>query len=75
VIAESPADVEAVSAGHHDVEQEEGWGLAFGVGDNVGRGSVDADGEAGGFEVVLDEARDVGVVFEYKYELAQRVFP
>ena len=72
VLAEAPAEVEAVAAGHHDVEQEEGGRLAFGVGDDAADGEVGADGEAGALQVILHQARDVGVIFQHKDGLTQR---
>ena len=71
VIAQAAADVEAVSPGNHDVEQEEGGRLALGVGDEACGGGVDAGRKAGGFQVMLDQARDIGVILKHKDGLAQ----
>ena len=75
MVAQAAANVEAVSAGDHDVQQEKRRGLTFGVGNDVGGGAVDPDGEAGGFQMVLDQARDIRVVLKNKNNLAQPIFP
>jgi len=63
-LANGAAEFESVFAGNHDVENEEGRALAFGVGDHVGADGVDADGEAVILQVVADEAGDIGIVFD-----------
>src|SRR5580658_9443548 len=71
MIAQAAADVEAVSAGNHDIEEEKGGGLALGLGGEIGGGGIDAGGKAGGFQVMLDQARDIGVILKHKDGLAQ----
>jgi hypothetical protein len=71
VVAQAAADVEAVTAGNHDVEEKQDGGLALGVGDESRGSCVDAGRETGGFEVMLDETRDVGVILKHKHGLAQ----
>jgi hypothetical protein len=75
ISAQTAANVEAVSAGHHDVEKEESGRLAFSVGDNVCGGVKQAHIEASCFQVMLHQPRDIGVVFQHKYSLAQTVCP
>ena len=73
--AQPPANVEAVSTGNHDVEKKEcGW-LAFGVGNDIGRGAEDFHSEAGGFQVMLYQAGDICIIFKNEYCLAQTCFP
>ena len=57
------ADFQAVFAWNHDVEDEQCGTLAFSVGENVHPGGVDTDGEAFIFEMMADEAGNVGIVF------------
>jgi hypothetical protein len=73
--AEAAADIEAVAPGDHDVEQEEGRDLPLGLGDEVDGSSEDADGKTGSFEMVLNQAGDICVIFENEYCLAQPVLP
>ena len=63
-LADSAAEFEAVFAGDHDVEHEQRRTLAFGVGDDGRAVGIDADGEAVVFEVVANEAGNVGIVFD-----------
>ena len=63
-LANGAADFQTVFAGDHDVENEERGALAFGVGEDVGAGGIDADGEAFVFEVMADEAGNVRIVFD-----------
>ena len=63
-LADGAAEFEAVFAGDHDVEHEERGALAFGVGENVGAGGIDAHGEAFVFQMMADEAGNVGIVFD-----------
>src|SRR5262249_37983312 len=69
--AKSAADLEAVATGNHDVEEEERGGLAFGVGNEIGGSGEAANRKACGFQLVLDQPRDVWIVFENEYGLAQ----
>ena len=73
--AQAAAYVEPVSAGDHDVEKKEGRRLTFGVGNYVGGGMKQAHIETGCFQMMLHQPRDVGVVFQHKYGLAQTVCP
>jgi hypothetical protein len=71
VIAQATANVEAVAAGNHDVEQKQRGGLTFGVGNQIRGGRINAGGEAGGFKVMLDQAGDIGVILKHEDGLAQ----
>ncbi len=50
--------------GHHDVKDEESWALALGVGEYIGPGGIDADREAFVFQMMADQAGNVGIVFD-----------
>lgn len=54
VLAEAAAEVEAITAGDHDVEQEEGGWLAFGIGEDLVDGEIGANGKPCTFQVVLN---------------------
>ncbi len=73
--AQAAADIEAVSAGNHDVQQKQSGRLALGVGNQVGGGVKQPRCKPGGFQVMLHQPRNIGVVFQYKYGLAQPVCP
>ena len=75
MIAQAAADVEAVAAGNHDVEEKQGGRLALGVGNEIGRGVKEACLKARSFKVMLHEPGYIGVVFQNKYGLAQTVSP
>ena len=62
-MTDGAAELETVFAGDHDVEHEERGALAFGVGDYVGAGRIDAHGKAVVLQVVANEAGDIGIVF------------
>ena len=63
-LADGAADFQAVFAGNHDVEDEERGALALGVGEDVGAGGIDAHSEAFVFEMMADEAGNIGIVFD-----------
>ena len=73
--AQPPADVESIAAGHHDVQQKQRGRFALGVGNQVSGSAVQARRKTGCFQVMLHQARDVGVIFQYKNGLAQPVCP
>ena len=63
-MADGAAEFESVFAGDHNVEYEQRRALALGIAENIGAGRVDADGEAVVFQVMANEAGNVGVVFD-----------
>ena len=63
-LANGAANFQAVFAGDHDVEHEERGALAFGVGEDVGAGGINAHREAFVFQVMADEAGNVRIVFD-----------
>ena len=65
------ADLQAVPPGNHDVQQEECGGLAFGVRNQIGRRGKGAYRVARAFQLMLHQARDIGIVFENENGLAQ----
>ena len=69
--AKPAADVEAVASWNHDVEQEKRRWVTLGVGNDVGGCVIDARCKSCGFKMMLHEPRDIGVVFQQKYGLAQ----
>ena len=73
--AKTPAHVEAVSTGNHDVEKEERRRLALGVRNEIGGGKVRLDTESRRFKVMLHKPRNIGVIFQHKNGLAQPVCP
>jgi hypothetical protein len=75
MVAQAPANVQAVSAGNHDVQQKQRRRPALGVGNHIGGGVKQARIKSRGFQVMLHQPRDIGVVFQYKYGLAQTVCP
>ena len=66
-----PAHFEAVAARNHDVQEEEGGGLSLGIRNEIGGSGEAADGESGGFQLVLNQSGDIGVVFKNEYGLTQ----
>jgi hypothetical protein len=62
-LANGAAQLETVFAGDHDVENEECGTLALGVGDHVGADGVDADGKTVIFQMVANQAGNIGIVF------------
>jgi hypothetical protein len=73
--AETAAHVQAIAAGNHDVKEKESRSLPFGVRNEIGWSVKQARMKAGGFQVVLHKARNVSIVFQYEYSLAQTVSP
>ena len=63
-LADGATNFEAVFPGHHDVKDEESWALALGVREYIGPGGIDADREAFVFQMMADEAGNVGIVFD-----------
>ena len=63
--------IESISARDHDIQKKERRGLPFGVGNNVGRGSKDANRESRGLKMVLYEARNVRIIFKNENSLTQ----
>ena len=63
-LANGAADFQTVFAGNHDVEHEERGALAFGVGEHVGARGIHAHDEPFVFQVMADEAGNVGIVFD-----------
>src|ERR1700722_2479689 len=62
-LAHGAAEFEAVFAGDHDVEDKQSRTLPLGVAENIGAGGINAHREAVVFEVMADEAGNVGIVF------------
>jgi hypothetical protein len=75
MVAQAAADIEAIAAGNHDVEQEKRRRPALGVGNEIGGGMKQARFKTRRFQVMLHQPCDVGVVFQNKYGLAQTVSP
>jgi len=63
-LADVAAKFETVFAGNHDVEHEERGTLALGVGDHSGTVGIDADRKTFVFQVMANEAGNVGIVFD-----------
>ena len=61
-----PAKFQAIFAGHHDVENEQRRPLPLGFGKNCVTGWVQFHHEAGRFQMVTNEARNVGIVFYHE---------
>ena len=75
VAAQPAAYVQAVSSGHHDVQQKEHGRLALSVRHEVGRSAVDADPKTGGFQMMLYQAGNIRIIFQDAYGLTQMVLP
>ncbi len=58
------AQLQAVSTGHHDIQDEECWPALLCLGNHARAGIERAHSKAGLFQVVLDQPRDIGVVFD-----------
>ena len=65
-LADGAAELQTILARDHDVEHEESGTLAFGVGDDAGAVGIDAHGETVVLQVMANEARNIGIVFDYK---------
>ena len=63
-LADVATDLEAILAWDHDVEDEEGWPLTLGVGENVRSSGIDTNDETLIFKVMTDEAGNIGIVFD-----------
>jgi len=72
VAAQTAADIEAIAARHHDVQQKQRGRLALGVRNHVGGGVKKPRGKPSGFQVMLYQPRNISVVFQHKNGLAQR---
>ncbi len=71
--AQPAADIQAVAARNHDVKQEKRGRLPLGVGNQIGGSQIRPDGKPCRFQVMLHKARNISVVFQHKYGLAQPV--
>ncbi len=70
-----PANVQPIASGNHDVEQEKCRRLTLGIGNHV-TGCMENSGcKSSGLKMMLHQPRYVGVVFQYKYGLAQTGMP
>src|SRR5215472_1022275 len=58
--------IQAVFARNHDVEDEQGRPLTLGIADNVGPGGIEADHESLVFQMMANQARNIGIVFDYE---------
>ena len=73
ILPQPTAEVETISAWHHNIQQKERRRLAVGIGNNLANRRIGANGVAGALQVILHQARDVGIVFQYKDRLTQFV--
>ncbi len=65
VLANLAAEIESADAGQHDIEQEERGLHHGGLGNYGGSGEKGGDFVSGGAQVVFDEARHIGIVFDH----------
>jgi hypothetical protein len=72
-LTQSSAQVKTVSSGHHDVQQEEGRGLPFSIGKYLINSEIGANGEASALQVVLHQAGDIRIIFQYNNRLTHFV--
>ena len=56
MVPQPAADVEAVAAGNHDVEEKEHGRLALGVGDQICRSDIGADRKARCLQMMLNKS-------------------
>ena len=75
MVAQAAADIEAIAAGNHDIEQEKRGRLALRVGNEISGGMKKACFKTSRLKVMLHQPRDVGFVFQNEYGLAQTVSP
>ena len=75
VLPQSAAKVQAIPAGHHDIQQKQRRGLPFGVGKYLTDRQIRAYCEPGAFQVVLHQPGDIGIVFQQKNRLTQVLDP
>jgi hypothetical protein len=73
VAAQSAANIEPIAAGDHDIKQKQRGRLTLGVGNQVSGSLEEASCKPRCLKVMLHEPRNIGVVFQYKYGLAQPV--
>jgi hypothetical protein len=66
VVAEASAYVEAIAAGDHEVEEEEGRILAFCLGNKVCGCMEDLGRKAGRFQMMLHQTGNIRLVFKHK---------
>jgi len=64
VLANLAAEIESVHAGQHDVEQKQRRHRQRGLGNDRRSGEKRGDVEASGAQIVFDEVRHVGIVFD-----------
>jgi hypothetical protein len=71
MIAQTAANIEAVTAGNHDVQEKQRGRPALGVGNEIGGGVKEACFKARRLKMMLHQPGYIGVVFQNKYGLAQ----
>ena len=64
MVADVAADLETVFSRDHDVEDEESWPLALGVGKDIRSGWIDANDETFILKVMADKAGNIRIVFD-----------
>ncbi len=74
-MAQTPADIQTIPAGNHNVEQEKRGRLPLGVGNKIGRSVKKPRLKTRRLKVMLHQSCDVGFIFQNKYGLAQAVRP
>ena len=70
-----PADIQSIASWNHDVEKKKRGGLTLRIGNHIIRGMENPGCKSSGFKMMLHQPRNVGVVFQYKYGLAQTGVP
>ena len=73
VLAQPAAEVKAIAARHHDIQQKQRRRLPLGIGKNLTDRQIGANGKTGALQVVLDQPGDIRVVFQHKNRLTQFV--
>jgi hypothetical protein len=73
VETESATEIQTVSARHHNIQKEQGGRLSLCIPKYLVDSEIRADSKTCAFKVVLDQARDIRIVFQHKNRLTQFV--
>ena len=68
---QTPAYIQPVAPRNHDVQQKQGRSLPLRIRNNVCRIPIHPHSKSGRFQMMLHQPRNVRVVFQHKYCLAQ----
>ena len=71
VLTQATAEIKAIAAGNHNIQQEKSGRLPLGIGKNLTDRQIRANGETGAFQVILDQPGDIWIIFQHENRLTQ----